>query len=56
MPSVPVLGRQRQDFCESEASSLYTVSSRTARAISVYIGHLPSMYKTLSLISSTAEQ
>ena len=31
---IPALGRQKQvDFCESEASLVYKLSSRTARAI-----------------------
>jgi hypothetical protein len=33
-PLLPVLGRQRQeDLCEFEASLVYIMSSRTARAI-----------------------
>ena len=33
MPLIPALGRQRQvDLCEFEASLVYRVSSRTARA------------------------
>ena len=32
-PLIPALGRQKQvDLCESEASLVYRVSSRTARA------------------------
>jgi hypothetical protein len=33
MPLIPVLGRQKQaELCEFEASLIYRVSSRTARA------------------------
>jgi hypothetical protein len=32
MPSIPALGRQRQVISEFEASLVYRVSSRTARA------------------------
>jgi hypothetical protein len=33
MPLIPALGRQRQTDSEFEASLVYKVSSRTARAI-----------------------
>jgi hypothetical protein len=33
MPLIPALGRQRQAISEFEASLVYRVSSRTARAI-----------------------
>jgi hypothetical protein len=33
MPLIPALGRERQAISEFEASLLYKVSSRTARAI-----------------------
>ena len=34
MPLIPALGRQRQvDICEFEASLVYKVSPRTARAL-----------------------